>query len=126
MKTASSFPIRKLMLATAFSAGIGFVPSVSAFDYSALDLGNLGSVSTGGFGFASGLNATGQITGYSFRFEDGMPVFTSFITGANGVGVTDLNALNGTIVLPSRINATGQVAGSFRPGNSSDDDPLHA
>ena len=70
------------------------------------DLGTLG----GDYSSASGINDAGQVVGWSQMAAGDRH---SFITGPNGVGMTDLNSL---VDLPSRIvrgsvdiNNVGQV-----------------
>jgi probable HAF family extracellular repeat protein len=64
------------------------------------DLGILG----GGVSSANGINDIGQVVGYSYTAAG---IRHAFITGPNGVGMTDLNSL---VTLPAGVvltNATG-------------------
>lgn len=119
MKAIPSFRIRNFMLTTAVTAGISLAPSASAFEYSALDLGTL----AGGVTADAALNNLGQVTGVVAGQRDGMPAPISFITGRNGVGVTNLDE---SIWQPFAINAGGQVAGSYSVGLSDPSDPTSA
>ena len=87
MKTNPSFRIRKLVLFTIFSSSISLASSASAFNYSALDLGTL----AGGVTADAALNNLGQVAGVVSGYRDGSPATISFITGQNGVGVTNLD-----------------------------------
>ena len=65
----------------------------------------------GGFGnIAYGINDAGQVVGYSYTAG----VEHAFITGPNGVGMTDLNSLvslpGGVLTDATEINNLGQVA----------------
>lgn len=78
------------------------------------DLGTLGGHNS----YAFGINDRGQVVGYSETNEQvvgyrGMPsvALHAFITGANGVGMTDLGTLGGDESIASNINNMGQVAG---------------
>jgi probable HAF family extracellular repeat protein len=71
------------------------------------DLGTLG----GNYSTASGINASGQVVGRSYTATNDSH---TFITGPNGVGMTDLNSLvhvpgGGTFIEASDINDAGQV-----------------
>ena len=61
-----------------------------------------------GTNFASDINASGQVVGRAYI---GGIESHAFITGANGVGMTDLGTLGGNYSLAYGINASGQVVG---------------
>jgi probable HAF family extracellular repeat protein len=101
--------MQSLVLAASLSAGPGFVLPAYAQDHSYLvDLNSktvteIGSLQGGGESFATGINDTGQVIGSSASH--------AFITGPNGVGITDLGTLGGIIRNANGINASGQLAG---------------
>jgi probable HAF family extracellular repeat protein len=84
------FNFRNLILATAFSASLGFGPSAFAqqtghsylIDLNSKTVTDLGNVD------ATAVNDAGQVVGYS-RSDNGQQLH-AFITGPNGVGMTDL------------------------------------
>ena len=62
---------------------------------------------------ASGINDAGQVVGRSITAAG---AYHAFITGPNGVGMTDLGTLGGGYSDASGINDAGQVVGySTRP-----------
>ncbi len=71
------------------------------------DLGTL-SGGDGGSSFATGINDTAQVVGYSTTATGSTH---AFITGPNGVGMTDLGTLGGTDSFAAGINNVGQVVG---------------
>ena len=77
------------------------------------DLGTLG----GDYSFAYGINDAGQVVGYSDTAAGDQH---AFITGPNGVGMTDLNSLvslpGGTVLTDAQgINNLGQVVSMLYP-----------
>jgi probable HAF family extracellular repeat protein len=128
MKITHSSTIQSLLLAAVLGSGLGFVSPVSAQQVSSYivdsngkglaDLGSLG----GGYSGARGINDVGQVIGDS-RTASGQD--HAFITGPNGVDMTDLGTLNrlGDSSSASGINDAGQVVGNFFPGRESS---LHA
>jgi probable HAF family extracellular repeat protein len=67
------------------------------------DLGTLDG--DGGGSLAFGINASGQVVGWSFTATN--DVHRAFITGPNGEGMTDLNSL---VDLPAGVFLTEAVA----------------
>ena len=76
----------------------------------------LGTFPGGSFSIGQGINASGQVTGYSYT--TGNCVYHAFLY--SGGAMTDLGTLpGGSFSLGSAINASGQVAGySYTTGNS--------
>lgn len=72
-------------------------------DWSIRGLGELG----GNDGIVSAINDSGQITG-SFIINDS---YHAFITGPDGIGMTDIGTLGGSDSFAGAINNSGQVAG---------------
>lgn len=97
------FQFRTIIAAISLSIGLIIVTPASALTYTAIDLGTLG----GRVGYATGINNTGQVVGYSYTTDS----VHAFITGANGVGMTDLGTLGGSASFANSINNAGQVAG---------------
>lgn len=75
------------------------------------DLGTLGG--PGSSSFAKGINDTGQVVEY---FETPGGDFHAFITGSNGVGMTDLGTLGGRYSEAIGINDAGRVVGYSEAG----------
>jgi probable HAF family extracellular repeat protein len=85
------------------------------------DLGTLGGSNSS----AAGINTQGQVVGWSsigFDFSIGYESTHAFITGANGVGMTDLGTLGGLNGSHAYgINDSGLVVGdSYTTGNAAD------
>ncbi|MFO0810721.1 MAG: PEP-CTERM sorting domain-containing protein [Gemmataceae bacterium] len=75
--------------------------------YTIQDLGTLGGAVSS---FGQGINAAGQVTGYSLT--SGTPrAFRTTATGLVSDAGTDLGTLGGTFSVGSGINASGQVTG---------------
>ena len=81
---------------------------------------DLGTLSGEGYrySFALGVNAAGQVVGFSFANEG----YHAFVTGTNGMGMTDLNSLvsllDGVILLRAvGINDSGQIIADASFGN---------
>ncbi|MXS83739.1 PEP-CTERM sorting domain-containing protein [Nitrosomonas oligotropha] len=75
------------------------------------DLGTLGGHNSMGVidGAASGINDSGQVVGGAFTASGN---FDAFITGPNGIGMTDLGTLGGDYSYASGINDSGEVVGA--------------
>jgi len=73
--------------------------------YTAIELGSLGGSGSEAFG----INASGQVVGDAYTPRDA--AFHAFVTGMNGVGMTDLGTLGGSNSIAYAINAGGQVVG---------------
>ena len=102
----------KLKRAAILLAGISaiLVPTMAHAVWPIIKLGD-------GQGFATGINDSGQVIGsISSSFSD-----ISFITGTNGMGMTDLGVLDSSLGNePSDINTFGQVVGFSVYRNSFD------
>jgi probable HAF family extracellular repeat protein len=74
---------------------------------------NLG-VLGGSYSVATGINADGQVAGWSTTgyFSD-----HAFITGPDGMGMTDLGTLGRNYSEATGINAAGQVVGESQTGS---------
>ncbi len=100
--------IAKLKRAAIFLAGISTasIPAMVHADWSIMGLGTLG----GNYSYAYDISDSGQVVGNSInRFG----YSHAFITGPNGVGMTDLGTLlGGSFSYASGINNSGQVVGS--------------
>jgi probable HAF family extracellular repeat protein len=84
-------------------AVLGLAPAASAA--SAVDLGTLG----GTYSFATAVNDSGQVVGYSDMTGNAGPSH-AFSWTARG-GMVDLGTLGGTASIAAAVNASGQVVG---------------
>lgn len=82
----------------------GAVAQAQTYAYSALDLGSLGGSSL----TATALNNLGQVVGYGTTATGATH---GFLTGSNGIGLTELGTLGGTSSYAADINDAGQVVG---------------
>ena len=72
------------------------------------DLGSLDPTGFWNHSTASGISDAGQVVGLAYTAEG---TAHAFITGPNGVGMTDLGTLGGDSSFASGINDAGQVVG---------------
>jgi probable HAF family extracellular repeat protein len=96
-----------LLLIAAIAASVLVTSSVQAATYTAVDLGALSGHTKA---YAYDINDSGQVTGYSAG--SGWGSSSGYITGPNGVGMTDLGALGGSGSFAYGINVDGRVVGS--------------
>ncbi|MBS0588718.1 MAG: PEP-CTERM sorting domain-containing protein [Proteobacteria bacterium] len=102
--------LSKIKSITVFIAGVSAasMPAIATADWSFVGLGTLGGIEDIPFSAAFDINDYGQVTGVTFIGAK----YHAFITGPNGVGMTDLGTLDGTSTYGMGINNSGQVAGS--------------
>ena len=126
MKVILGFKVLALSSLRSLFAGLAFGTSAFAqVQHSYLinlnsktvtDLGTLGGTGIYDYAYASGINDAGRVVGYSSTGPGGQ---RAFITGPNGVGMTDLGSLDGFESSASGINAAGQAvlnsSGLFGP-----------
>lgn len=94
-----AFAVALLTLLSTLAAG-----DLHAQTYVARDLGKLW---WGGQTVGYGLNSSGQVAGASLTFSG----WRGFITGANGVGMTELGTLGGQQSFAMAVNDSGQAVG---------------
>jgi len=98
----------KLLLALFVGASLLSSQVFAASGWTYRQIGNLGFASTTG----TAVNASGRVAGYSAT--PGQAAVHAFITGANGVGITDLGVLStatGAVSFSAGINKNGKVVG---------------
>lgn len=74
-------------------------------------LTDIGILSGGNYSYATGINASGLVVGYSQVSVSSTLTEHAFITGADGVGMTDLGTLGGNASKAYGINDSGEVVG---------------
>ena len=109
------FKLRRFLLAAIMGAGLGAAVPVSA--QSALTNSYLIDTNTwkateiafpDRHTYARGINEQGQVIGYTVTAGRDQH---AFITGPNGVGITDIGTLGGENSVAEGINGAGRVAG---------------
>src|SRR5687768_12755643 len=112
------FKVRSFILTAALITGLCLVNHASAqeledrsylINLNSKAVTQLGTLFEGGYTSASGINDTGQVVGSSSP-RSYVPGH-AFITGPDGVGMTDLGTLGGVHSAATGINDAGQVAG---------------
>ncbi|MDV6342791.1 PEP-CTERM sorting domain-containing protein [Nitrosomonas sp. Is24] len=83
--------------------------SISAMAYADWSIKGLGTLE-GRPTIPTDINDSGQVTGYSFLSNIVVP-FHAFVTGPDGIGITDLGTLKGEETSGRAINGSGQVTG---------------
>ena len=111
MKKPDGIKKSGFILTAALSVSLGFVSTAFATTSWLIDP-HRGSViqlgTLGGDTYATDINDAGQVVGYSYTSTG---VQHAFVTGPNGVGITDLGTLGGAESRAWGINASGQVVG---------------
>ncbi len=74
-----------------------------------LGISDLGTLAGGGYTVAYSINDSGQVVGVS-GFDDTTPLY-AFITGPNGIGMTELGNLGGDGSVANDINDSREVVG---------------
>src|ERR1700683_4682061 len=107
---------------TTFTLALGVVISFAAATIAKAvtitDLGTLG----GSFSLANGINASGQVVGFSSTADATVGAFLY-----SGGEMTNLGSFGGLVSAANGINASGQVVGSsYTSGNASSDAFLYS
>lgn len=108
--------LSKIKRIAIFLSGVSAIsiPATASADWSIIRLGTLGGYSSQ----ASDINNFGQVVGSSNIAAENTTTH-AFITGRNGVGMTDLGTLGGSLSDAAGINNYGQVVGySLTAGNN--------
>lgn len=85
------------------------IASISAMAHADWSIKGLGT-SEGRPTIPTDINDSGQVTGYSFLSNIAVP-FHAFVTGPDGIGITDLGTLKGEETSGRAISGSGQVTG---------------
>lgn len=95
--------------------GIGYVARAFLTGPNGIGMRDLGLPSIPGVThtFATGVNDSGQVTGYVTAYYGG--ISGGFITGPNGVGIRPIESAS-EIIEPRDINSFGRVVGTTRDG----------
>lgn len=113
---ASAMNNKGQVVGLGFTDGGGFITGPNG-----VGLVSLGFLPGPGFPYASAgsdINEAGQVAGTSWRHLDNDYIPSAFITGPNGIGITDIGALPGFIGSDATaVNDSGQIVGTSKNGN---------
>jgi probable HAF family extracellular repeat protein len=111
-----------LVASLALAAGLACTAPAQAqtTQYQLFDIGQL---STGDLMYATGINNSGQVSGYAYTngFNGWSSVgdYRGFVSGANGTGLTGVGTFGGTWSKANGINDAGQVVGEAQTAGGS-------
>lgn len=117
MMLISTLKTCSFLLTAILLTGLGFTPSVHALqawyivDLESKEVTQLGSGSGYNNINAIAINDTGQVIG---TFKTAIGETHSFITGPDGIGMTDLGTFGGSNSIATAINDAGRVVGTFK------------